>query len=131
MRTPGDQWTDEQIRIASMMHRAGKPYEDIAREIGRSTTAVKHYINKARRRDPVRWRPINHGKRSGQPCWDCFYGGGRTDPKTHWKCPWCDRLKPVEGWTATQIAYRIYDSHNGLRMSTTYEIQECPHFKEE
>lgn len=126
-------WTDEEVRIASMMHRAGRSPADIAAELGRSTGAVKHYISRQREINPHMWRVVNRSKRSEQPCWTCYYGGGRIDPVTHFKCPWADKdlQKPVEGWTATQVPYRIHIANRPPRIETTFDISDCPHYKEE
>lgn len=130
----GSKWSDEEMRLAGKMHRAGLSNTAIAGVLGRSPSAVKHFISRQRKVDPGRWRVISyHGKRSEQPCWTCYYGGGRTDPVTHFKCPWADKdlHAPVEGWTATKVPYYVKTTNAPMRIDVSYEIHDCPHYIEE
>ncbi|MBP1546308.1 MAG: hypothetical protein J6A37_06890 [Oscillospiraceae bacterium] len=52
---------------------------------------------------------------SQQLCWTCKKACGGDD------CPWANRSKPVEGWTAEKR--RIKDAG---KVMTTYHITACP-----
>lgn len=57
---------------------------------------------------------VNKKGKSSQLCWDCQ----RALPLRG--CPWADRFKPVEGWTATPkvLTGNVH----------TFAIRECPLF---
>ena len=55
-----------------------------------------------------------------QLCWSCVKACGGSD------CPWANKLKPVEGWTAKpSIVMSNYHQIN------TYRIIECPLYEKE
>ena len=55
-----------------------------------------------------------------QLCWSCSKACGGSD------CPWANKLKPVEGWTAKpSIVMSNYHQIN------TYRIIECPLYEKE
>ena len=53
--------------------------------------------------------------KADQLCWSCKKACGGCG------CPWADKLKPVEGWTAEPAIIR----GNG-NIIETYSITDCP-----
>ena len=120
-------WTIDDERHCLRLVRQGKPYSEIATEIGRSKEAVAKFISKKRKEEPGMWRRrVASGKASLQPCWDCFYASGAT--KDGWKCPWAGHLKPVPGWDAELVHLKCYQS-NVKTETLTYSIKSCPRFE--
>ena len=52
-------------------------------------------------------------------CWTCRKACGGYD------CPWAEKLKPVEGWTAKETVRR-YNDNTEIR---SYQVIECPLYK--
>ena len=121
-------WTFEDQRQCLQLIRRGKSYSEIGEIMGRSKDAVARYVKKQRKIEPHIWRKITPKKVGVQLCWGCYYASGAT--KNGWKCPWADRLEPVEGWTAKLEEYEHYVSGNVQTMTRTWNITACPHFEE-
>lgn len=130
MKTKDNAWTDEDVRRMGQMFRAGRKYAEIAQELGRTRRAVISKIKKLQEEDPYHWHVIKHQKRMTNPCPDCLYGSGLTDPVTHFKCPWADHGGIVPGWDAEAVPYYVHNTNCKSRVDITYNIKSCPHFKE-
>lgn len=53
-------------------------------------------------------------------CWDCKKATGGSD------CPWANKFKPVEGWTATPTIVKVA----GIREENSFIVHKCPLFEE-
>ena len=57
-----------------------------------------------------------------QLCWSCKKACGGYD------CPWANKLKPVEGWTAKEVT--LCSGIKG-KCDKTYRITKCPLYEKE
>jgi hypothetical protein len=118
-------WTKERRQIYIRMREAGYTHRQIANALDLEYSQVKSFSSKLGR-VPNR-RGVNTQKRSDQLCWLCKYAGGARR-KDGWKCPWADRLKPVEGWTAEAVPYYDYNNNRQLT-SRTWRVTACPEYE--
>lgn len=122
-------WTEEDRLRCLQMVRQGHTYAEMGLAMGREPNSVKRYVQRMRRENPTVWKKIKVIKpNKAQKCWTCSYAGGAR--KNGWKCPWADRLIPVEGWTAEAVNYYLHNTNTGVQRSRTWAVFDCPHYEE-
>ncbi len=109
------------------MIRQGLSYSEIGYVLGRDKESVSHFVCAKRKKDPGVWRKYATKKApSTQKCNTCYYASGAK--KNGWKCPWADRLEPVEGWDA--IPSDKTESHGKVEtVIHTFDIRDCPRYE--
>lgn len=115
----GKPWSAEELVALREMAEAGFTIEDIAKELKRGESSIRHMADK--RKLTIARNPSE----SGTLCWRCK--NAVPNPATGAGCDWSRSFKPVSGWDAEERPLKNPDC--GAVQS--FFVKSCPNFDAE